>query len=61
VSATAQSLLEQIRKLPVPDQQEILQQLLQQASHTKDPLFPTVRLKGGVITSEQVAEAVDDE
>jgi hypothetical protein len=64
VSATAQSLLEQIRKLPVPDQQEILQQLPQvpqQASHTKDPLFPTVRLKGGVITSEQVAEAVDDE
>jgi hypothetical protein len=64
VSATAESLLEQIRKLPIPEQQEILQQLLkspQQESLRKDPLFPTVRLKGGVITSEQVAEALDDE
>ena len=64
MSATAESLLEQIRRLPVPEQQELLRRLLNLSSGAKDRSnkpFPTVKLNGGKITSEQVAEALDDE
>jgi len=64
MSATAEALLEQFRKLPPLERQEVLQQLLL-LSPTPPPAsqkpFPTVRVNGGTITAEQVAEALDDE
>jgi len=64
MSATAEALLEQLRKLPPVERQEILQQLLRLSpalpAHSPKP-FPTIKVSGGTITSEQVAEALDDE
>lgn len=56
--------MEQFRRLPGPEQQELLQRLLRLTSGAGDPSekpFPTVKVSGGAITSEQVAEALDDE
>jgi hypothetical protein len=64
VSATAEALLEQFDKLSPIEQQEILRQLLRLRLPRPTPSqkqFPTVRVSGGVITSEQVAELLDDE
>ena len=64
MSASAEALLEQLRKLPVSEQQQILQELLRVMPGTasqKPKAFPTVKVGGGAITSEQVAEALDDE
>ena len=64
MSATAKALLEQLKKLPQAEQREIYEQLLRwiEASpqRTERP-FPTVKVSGGVITSQQVVEALDDE
>ena len=63
MSATAEALLEQFRKLPLPEQEELLRRLrdlIHARPHAEKP-FPTVRAGGGTITSEQVAEALDDE
>ncbi|MEI7939548.1 MAG: hypothetical protein WCK27_22925 [Verrucomicrobiota bacterium] len=64
MSATAEALLEQLRKLPPVERQEILQQLLRLSPPLPAPPskpFPTIKVSGGTITSEQVAEALDDE
>jgi len=64
MSATAEALLEQFRKLPPVEQQEILQHLLRLSPPLPAPSprpFPTVKVSGGTITSEQVAEVLDDE
>ena len=63
MSATAEALLEQFRKLPPLERQEILQQLLRLSPPLEAPSlkpFPTVKVSGGTITPEQVAEALDD-
>ena len=63
MSATAEALLEQLRKLPPVERQEILQQLLRLSPPAPVPSrksFPTVKVSGGTITSAQVAEALDD-
>jgi hypothetical protein len=60
----AEALLEQFRKLSTSEQQELLQQLLRSLPSTPAPSdnpFPTVKVGGGPITSQQVAEALDDE
>ncbi len=60
MSATAEALLEQFRRLPAPEQQELLQRLLRLASATRtrsEKPFPTVKVSGGTISSdEKVAE-----
>lgn len=64
MSATAEALLEQFRRLPAPEQQELLQRLLRLASAAgtrSEKPFPTVKVSGGTITSEQAAESLDDE
>jgi len=63
MSATEEVLLEQFRKLPLPEQEELLSRLrdLTRPRRTAEKPFPTVRVRGGTITSEQVAEASDDE
>ncbi len=63
MSATAEALLEQFRKLPLPEQEEFLGRLMDLARRRTpaEKPFPTVRVRGGTITSEQVAEALDDE
>ena len=64
MSATAEALLEQLKKLPRAEQHEIYQQLLSWLKtfpqQTERP-FPTVKVGGGVITSQHVTEALDDE
>jgi hypothetical protein len=62
MSASAEVLLEELRKLPPADQQQIVQRLLSElpkATLTKP--FNTVKVEGGTITSAQVAEMLDDE
>jgi hypothetical protein len=64
MSKTAEALLQEFEKLPPAEQQGLLQRLLR--SFTPQPAqpdrpFPTVKVAGGRITSEQVAEALDDE
>jgi hypothetical protein len=64
MSAAAEALLEQIRRLPSSEQQELLRRLLNSASaalNCSEKPFPTVQLSGGPITAAQVAEALDDE
>jgi hypothetical protein len=64
MSKTAEALLQEFQKLPLPERQGLLQQLLQSLSPTPPRElrpFPTVKLDGGRITSEQVAETLDDE
>jgi hypothetical protein len=63
MSTRAQEILEQLKKLPDAEQQEVLRELLRAVPKgTKSVLndFPSVRVSGGAITSEQVAEALDD-
>ena len=60
VSAGAEAVLEQVRKLPRSEQQQILQallRLLRGPTLENQKTFQTVKVGGGVITSEQVAEA----
>ncbi|MBI4662513.1 MAG: hypothetical protein HY735_27170 [Verrucomicrobia bacterium] len=64
MSVTAEAILEQVKQLPPADQQEIIRQLLRWGLHTppsQQKPFPTVKVRGGIITSVQVAEALDDE
>jgi hypothetical protein len=64
MSATAVAVLEQLKKLPRSEQQEVyerLLRLLQPAPQKLERPFPTARVNGGTITSQQVAEALDDE
>ena len=64
MSGTAESLLEQLKKLPAAEQQEIVQQLLRwdpAMPSTAQKSFPTVKVSGGTITSQHVAEVLDDE
>jgi len=64
VSTTAETLLEQLRKLPPDDQREVSRQLSKFLTVTPGPpppAFPTVKVGGGTITSGQVAEALEDE
>lgn len=63
MSSAARDLLEQLRKLPPSEQREFLQQLLQLLPNATDPdgLFPSVKVAGGRITPEQVAEVLEDE
>lgn len=64
MSATAEAILEQLKKLPPADQQEIIRQMLRWKPHTppsQPKPFPTVKVRGGIITSVQVAESLDDE
>jgi len=66
MSATVKALLEQLRKLSPAEQQEILQQLLHLSppcvpASSASARFPKVKVSGGTITSQQVAEALDDE
>jgi hypothetical protein len=64
MSATAEALLDQLKKLPPEEQEEVsrqLQRLLSTKLQTARDEFPTERLPGGVITSEHVAEVLDDE
>jgi len=64
MSRAAEALLEQFRKLSAAEQQELLPQLLRSLPssppHSGKP-FPTVKVSGGPITSQHVAEALDDE
>ena len=64
MSKTAEALLHEFQKLPLPERQGLLQQLMQSLSPAptrEQRPFPTVKLNGGRITSEQVAETLDDE
>jgi hypothetical protein len=64
MSATGESILEQIKKLPPADQRELLEQLLSLAppvSSKRQKPLPRVKVSGGAITSEQVAETLEDE
>jgi hypothetical protein len=64
MSAIAETLLEQFKKLPSAERHEIIQRLLRWDPTISSPAqkpFPTVKVAGGVITSEQVTEALDDE
>jgi hypothetical protein len=60
MSGTAEALLDQFRKLPPLERQEVLQEMLRLSPPPPEPL-PTIRVDGGTITSEQVADALDDE
>jgi hypothetical protein len=64
MSKTAEMFVQEFQKLPPLDQRGVLQRLLQRpvgkpSRSTK--LIPTVKLAGGRITSQQVADALDDE
>jgi hypothetical protein len=64
MSATAAALLEQLKQLSRAEQDEVYQQLLRwlkSAPQRSERPFPTVKVSGGVITSQHVAEALDDE
>jgi len=64
MSRAAEVLLEQFRKLSAREQQELLQQLVRSLPSTpfqSDKPLPTIKVGGGPITSDQVAESVDDE
>jgi len=61
MSKKAESLLEQVRKLPLTEQQEILQQLLRSLPplpSTGRKAFPTVKLETGLVTTKQVADSL---
>ncbi len=62
MSTTAQVILEQLKKLPDSDRQEVLRELLRSLPNTPGDLLcelPSVQVSGGTITSEQVAEALE--
>jgi hypothetical protein len=63
MSATAEALVEQFKALPNVEQQQVIREILKPTlslPETSSSLFPTVRVPGGTITSEQVAEALDE-
>jgi hypothetical protein len=56
--------VQEFQKLPPLDQQGVLQRLLQHSvrrTSRSSKRVPTVKLPGGRITSQQVAETLDDE
>ena len=67
MSTTAAALLNELKKLPPEEQEEVSRQLqrMLSAKPAKPPLkftdLPVLRLPGGPITSQQVADALDDE
>jgi hypothetical protein len=62
MSATAELLLKEIKKLPQSDQRQIVQQILNALPQSKPKeAFGTIKVGGGPITSEQVSEMLDDE
>jgi|NGEPerStandDraft_6_1074524.scaffolds.fasta_scaffold10142_6 hypothetical protein len=64
MSKTAEIFVQEFQKLPPLDQQGVLQRLLQRPVRKPSrstSRVPTVKLGGGRITSQQVAEALDDE
>lgn len=65
MSATPENVLELFKVLPESDQQKVLQQILGLGVPTLpggslQNLFPAVKVSGGIISSEQVAEALDE-
>lgn len=64
MSKAAEAVLQEFQKLPPAEQQGVLQQLLclfaPVPQRTNHPI-PTVKVTGGRITSDQVAETIDDE
>jgi len=64
VSATAEALLEQLKKLPPAEQHEVYEQLLRwlkSAPQWTERPFPIVKVSGGIIRSQHVVEALDAE
>jgi hypothetical protein len=64
MSKTAEIFVQEFQKLPPLDQQGVLQRLLQRPARRPSRSarrVPTVKLPGGRITSQQVAETLDDE
>jgi len=64
MSKTAEIFVQEFQKLPPLDQQGVLQRLLQRPIRKPSrsaKRIPTVKLAGGRITSQQVADALDDE
>jgi hypothetical protein len=64
MSVTAKVVSDDFRKLPASEQQELLQQLLRMFTSLEPASlkpFPTVKVGDGAITSQQVADALDDE
>lgn len=67
MSTAAAALLEELKKLPREEQEEILVQLQRLLSAKNEKTrekktyekLPTVRLPGGPITSQDVADALD--
>ena len=63
MSAAAEKLLHELQRLSPKEQQEIMRELQRISQPRVKPLeaIPTIKVPGGAITSEQVAEALDDE
>ena len=64
MSTTAAALLDELKKLPPEEQEEIsrqLQRLLSTKLEKARDKFPGERLPGGLITSQHVADVLDDE
>jgi len=65
MSATAEALLDQFRKLPPRERQEVLQEMLRLPPPPPSPPpqkpFPVIKVGGGTITAEQVTDALDDD
>ena len=64
MSKTAEIFVQEFQKLPPLDQQGVLQRLLQHSvrrTSRSSKRVPTVKLPGGRITSQQVAETLDYE
>lgn len=64
MSASTRALIEQLKRLPPADQQEVFRQLLLLLNPAPAPAgraLPALHVPGGPITSEQVAETLDDE
>jgi hypothetical protein len=65
MSSRAEMVLEQFNSLPQAERQQVLAEMLDvistaPAERVSSAPFPTVRLPGGTITSEQVAEELDE-
>ena len=64
MSTTAAALLDELKKLPPAEQEEVsrqLQRLLSAKVEKARDKFPTERVPGAVITSQHVADVLDDE
>jgi hypothetical protein len=64
MSTTAAALLNELKKLPPEEQEEFsrqLQRMLSTKPQRSRDKFPTEDVPGGPITSQQVADALDDE